>query len=77
MTVPHAKVFYVDANAIALEVLKAPITNTAMLGAVARATNLVKLESIRETIQSYFPEKLVDKNIRAAEVAYERTVELT
>ena len=77
MTVPHAKVFYVDANAIALEVLKAPITNTAMLGAVARATNLVKLESIRETIRSYFPEKLVDKNIRAAEVAYERTVELT
>ena len=77
IVVPHAKVFYVDANAIAFEVLKVPITNTAMLGAVARATDLIKLESLRETIRSYFPEKLVDKNIRAVEMAYEKTRELT
>lgn len=73
--VPHARIFCVDANSIALEILKAPITNTAMLGAVAKATGLVKLESVCEAIRSYFPPRLVEKNIEAARVAHERTVE--
>jgi 2-oxoacid:acceptor oxidoreductase gamma subunit (pyruvate/2-ketoisovalerate family) len=77
LPIPHAEIFYVDASAIALETLKVPITNTAMLGAVARATNLVRLESVCEAVRSYFPEKLADKNIQAIRVAYEKTVPAT
>lgn len=76
VTFPHARVFYVDAIGVALETLKAPITNTAMLGAFAKATGLVRMESVKESIKNNFPPRLADPNIRAAELAYERTVEV-
>jgi 2-oxoacid:acceptor oxidoreductase gamma subunit (pyruvate/2-ketoisovalerate family) len=57
----------VDANRIALDVFKAPITNTILLGAFASATGLVKLESLQEVIKGFFPQKVVEKNLVAVE----------
>jgi len=37
----------VNATSIALEILKAPITNTAILGAFAKATGIIKIESLK------------------------------
>ncbi len=70
---PHAKTAFVDASSVARETLGVPITNTAMLGALAKATGLVKLESLTETIKRYFSSKLSEKNVTAIKVAYERT----
>ena len=67
------KLATVDATAIALEFLGAPITNTAMLGAFAKATKLVSLNSVVKAIESYFGSKLAEKNVAAVKAAYERT----
>jgi 2-oxoisovalerate ferredoxin oxidoreductase gamma subunit len=67
------KVATVDATAIALEFLGSPITNTAMLGAFARATKLVSLNSVVKVIEGYFGGKLAEKNVAAVKAAYEQT----
>ncbi|MDD5615202.1 MAG: pyruvate ferredoxin oxidoreductase subunit gamma [Candidatus Methanoperedens sp.] len=68
----------VDATSVALEILKAPITNTAILGALAKATGIIKIESIEEAIKRRFGEKLGakvgERNALAARTAYDRTV---
>jgi 2-oxoisovalerate ferredoxin oxidoreductase gamma subunit len=68
-----AKVATVDATAIALEFLGSPITNTAMLGAFAKATKLVSLNSVVKVIEGYFGGKLAEKNVAAVKAAYEQT----
>ncbi|MGC8816253.1 MAG: pyruvate ferredoxin oxidoreductase subunit gamma [Candidatus Hadarchaeum sp.] len=67
------KIAVVDATKIAIENLGIPITNTTMLGALARATGVVSLESISKVIEKRFG-KLAEKNISAAKRAYEETV---
>lgn len=65
------KLAFIDANRVALEVFRAPITNTVMLGALASATGLVTLESLLVCIADFFPERLVDKNLQAVKRGYE------
>ena len=62
----------VDATAIAREYIGVAIVNTAMLGALAGATDIVSLDSIKKAIAGTLPEKIVDRNIAAAEAAYEK-----
>jgi len=62
----------VDATSIATETLGRPITNTAMLGAFAGATELVSLNSITKVIKEKFGGKIGEKNAAAAQAAYER-----
>ncbi|HLB69970.1 MAG: pyruvate ferredoxin oxidoreductase subunit gamma [Candidatus Methanoperedens sp.] len=68
----------VDATSVALEILKAPITNTAILGAFAKTTGIVRLDSLEDAIGTRFGEKLGKKtgerNALAARTAFERTV---
>jgi len=68
----------VDATSVALEVLKQPATNSAILGAFAKATGLVKIESIEKGIMQIFGDRLGPKvgdlNSKAARTAYDRTV---
>lgn len=64
----------VDATTIAIEVLGAPIVNTAILGAVVRAINVVERESVIEAMKKKFPPTLAEKNIKAFIVAYDKTV---
>jgi len=47
----------VDATSVALEILKAPITNTAILEP-CKGCRIVKIESIEEAIKRRFGEKL-------------------
>lgn len=63
----------VDANTIAREVLGVPITNTTMLGALLKATGVVKVESLEEPLKERFG-PLAVKNFHALKTAYERTV---
>jgi 2-oxoacid:acceptor oxidoreductase gamma subunit (pyruvate/2-ketoisovalerate family)/2-oxoacid:acceptor oxidoreductase delta subunit (pyruvate/2-ketoisovalerate family) len=67
----------VDATAIALEVLKMPVVNTPMLGAVAKVQDIVPLDRIVEAIRDRFSEKLGARagllNGEAAKRAYEAT----
>lgn len=68
----------VDATSIALEILGRPITNTAILGAIAKATGKVSIESIEKAIIEKFGARLGkeagEKNAKAARVAYEQTL---
>lgn len=72
------KLATVDATTVALEVLKQPATNSAILGAIAKAAGLVKIESVEKGIIQVFGDRLGPKvgelNAKAARVAYDRTV---
>lgn len=61
----------VPATQIALKILGMPITNTAMLGTVARATSVVGLESIEKTVKERFRLDLAEKNFAVIKTAYE------
>ncbi len=63
----------VDATAIAREILGVPITNTSMVGALVRATGVVKLESLSEPLNHRFG-RLAERNMKAMKRAYEETV---
>ncbi|WP_048147747.1 pyruvate/ketoisovalerate ferredoxin oxidoreductase subunit gamma [Palaeococcus ferrophilus] len=67
------KLAIVDATGIALDVLGLPITNTSILGAIAKATGLVKIESVEAAIKETFSGALGEKNAKAAREAFEKT----
>ena len=62
----------VDASKIAQELLRVNIVNTTMLGAVVKATGVVKLESLYEPLETRF-ERLAERNINAMKRAFEET----
>jgi 2-oxoacid:acceptor oxidoreductase gamma subunit (pyruvate/2-ketoisovalerate family) len=63
-------VWTVSATDLAMRILGRPITNTAMLGAVTRATDVVKMESIEKAVKDRFPGSLAEKNIGVIKEAY-------
>jgi len=63
----------VDANRIAREELGVLITNTTMVGALLRATDVVKVESVLSPLENRFG-KIASKNINAMQRAYNETV---
>ncbi len=63
----------VDGNRIAREVLGVPIVNTTMLGALLRATGIVKVESLEEPLKERFG-PLAVKNFNALKEAFEQTM---
>ena len=65
------KVWTVEASEISLKILGMPITNTAMLGAVARVTGIVTLESIEKMINSRFRGDVAAKNFAVVKEAYQ------
>lgn len=66
----------VDATGIALElgllVAGFPVVNTAIVGAFAKTTGEVKLESILKVIRETWSGSVGEKNVKATELAYER-----
>ena len=68
----HYRVAVIDANIIAKEVLGAPIVNTTKLGALIKASGLVKMESIVEPLKHRFG-KIAEKNLNAMKRAYDET----
>jgi pyruvate ferredoxin oxidoreductase gamma subunit len=67
------KIAVVDAMSIAKEILGLSIVNTTMIGALIKATGLVKLESLEEPMNERFG-KVAAKNIDAMRRAYDETV---
>jgi 2-oxoacid:acceptor oxidoreductase gamma subunit (pyruvate/2-ketoisovalerate family) len=71
------KLATVDATEIAINhklgTKAAPIVNTAILGAFARVTGIVKIESIVDSIKRKAPVKQ-DENAEAAQDAYEKVI---
>jgi len=62
----------IDASKIAREVLGVNIVNTTMLGALLRATGVVKIESLVEPIKHRFG-RLAERNINAMKKAFDET----
>ena len=62
----------IDATAIAREVIGVPIVNTTMLGAIAKVTNMVRLDSLEEPLKHRFGEEAGKRNIEACKRAYEQ-----
>lgn len=65
------RVATVDATRIAMETLGRPITNTAILGAFAKVTGMVSLESLERAVLGQWPGKIGEVNVRAVRRAYE------
>ena len=66
------KLATVDATRIAREMLGVPIVNTAMVGALLKAAEVAKIESLKEPLKHRFG-RLADKNISAMQKAYDET----
>jgi 2-oxoacid:acceptor oxidoreductase gamma subunit (pyruvate/2-ketoisovalerate family) len=64
------KLWTIPATQIALKILGMPITNTAMLGTVARATNIVSLDTIQIILKERFRPDLAEKNFAVINQAY-------
>ncbi len=65
---------YLDANKITIPMFGTPVTNTCMLGAFAKTTGLVSLDSIKQGISDVMGEMgehMLEMNIKAAEAGYE------
>lgn len=73
INLPPDNIFALDATKIALDEIGRNIVNTVILGAFARATNLISLESLEKAITEKFKEKgekIITKNINAIKKAY-------
>jgi pyruvate ferredoxin oxidoreductase gamma subunit len=76
LTLAHYRLFTVDATGIALEVLKRAITNTAMMGALVGATELLRMDSVERVLAERFGSK-AEQNIQAARAARDGLHRLT
>ena len=62
-SIQNSNIIALDADALAIKILKLPITNTVMLGAFATIFDGIDMEQIEEAIRQNMPEKLQGKNI--------------
>jgi 2-oxoacid:acceptor oxidoreductase gamma subunit (pyruvate/2-ketoisovalerate family) len=68
------KVWTVPATEIAIKILGTPITNTAMLGAMARVTGIVNLQSVEKVVRERFRQDVAEKNFAVVKEAYEGVI---
>ena len=61
----------VDATGIGIQEIGKAISNTCMLGAIARATDWVGLSSIKSSFEMYFEGRALSGNMQSAERGYE------
>lgn len=66
------KLGVVDATLIAQKVLGRPITNTTMLGAFVKVSEVVSFKSILKAIESRFHGEMLEKNLKAAMLGYKK-----
>lgn len=69
-----SKVGLCDGFGLAMAILKRPITNSIMLGAFAKTTGIVSLDSLNKGMETTaFRDAVLEKNIEAARQGYEKT----
>ena len=62
-----------DATRIGLEEIGRPITNTCMLGVIARTTGWIGLDSILVSLSEYFSGKVLERNLRCVQRGFDET----
>jgi pyruvate ferredoxin oxidoreductase gamma subunit len=67
------RIAYLNATAIAMEVLRLPIVNTAMVAALVAATKVVDLDAVLEAVRARFSARLASLNEQVIRRAYELT----
>ncbi len=67
----RGKLWTVPATEISIKILGMPITNTAMLGAVARVTGIVSLETVEKMVKGRFRTDVAEKNFAVVKEAYQ------
>jgi len=70
---PGFRVAVIDAYTIARDELGTPIANTTMIGALVKATNLISMKSMENSLNERFG-RLAQKNINACRRAHDETV---
>jgi pyruvate ferredoxin oxidoreductase gamma subunit len=72
INLPKENIYALDATKIALEELGRNIVNTVIIGAFAKVTGLITLESLKKAVEEKFSAKkeLMEKNIKAVERAF-------
>jgi len=75
LDIPKGKIYTYDGTGIALKhgllVAGLPVVNTTMLGAFAKATELVKLETVQSVIKEKWPGSVGERNALGAKEAYD------
>lgn len=64
------RIIEIDGLHLALEVLKRPITNTAMVGALIGVSDLIDINIIEDVLSNHLSPRLVPSNIGVIEQAY-------
>lgn len=76
---PSQKVYTVNATKIALETIGRPLPNAALVGAMARVSGLVDLNTVLEDVKKSFgkkfSQKIIDGNLEATRRGYEEVIE--
>ncbi|MCC6020738.1 MAG: 2-oxoacid:acceptor oxidoreductase family protein [Thermoproteaceae archaeon] len=70
------KTYYIDATSLAVRVLGRPVVNTALVGAVIRATGVVSLDTALRALGKFFSGRLYEANAKLIELAHQETAEL-
>ncbi len=65
------RIVRVDATRIALEILKVPIVNMAMIGALLKGVPIVDMHYVEEAIKENFRPKIAEANILAMRKSFE------
>ncbi|MCP8309394.1 MAG: 2-oxoacid:acceptor oxidoreductase family protein [archaeon] len=71
-TFTNFRISTVNATSIALQKLGVPITNTVMLGAIVKATKIVKLSNVEKVVLERFNQI----NVEAVREAFDKTITL-
>ena len=69
------RIYYIDATQIALEVLKRPITNTTMLGALVKVSEVTDLDACYQSIDKELSLAIAEMNKKVIEKAYNEVKE--
>jgi pyruvate ferredoxin oxidoreductase gamma subunit len=64
------RVYTIDASSIAQEVLKQPVVNTAMFGALVAVSELVSLEAALRAVELTLPQEIWEKNKQVVKQAF-------
>lgn len=64
----------VDATGMAMKIMGVNITNTVLLGAIVKASGVVKLDSVLAVVKERFQGKVRDQNLEVVEAAYKEAI---
>ncbi len=64
------KIVYIDATDVAMKTIGRPIVNTAILGALLKALDLITVEDVLKGLEKFFSGKLLEVNKKAVVEAY-------